>query len=101
RPFTTKRPGKARSGSSSISDFCLFTTFLRIRCTERSFSRTRHDRAAEGCARVHSLAVDPSLPVLVTRLSDRRTLARLLRAALRHEIAGVQLSEAPPPHKHT
>jgi serine/threonine-protein kinase len=45
--------------------------------------------------------VDPSLPVLVTRLPDRSALARLLRAALRHEIAQVPLSEAPRPGTHT
>jgi serine/threonine-protein kinase len=36
-----------------------------------------------------------TLPVLVTRLPDRRALARLVRAALRHEVAQVQLAEAP------
>jgi serine/threonine-protein kinase len=39
--------------------------------------------------------VDASLPVLVTRLPDRRALARLVRAALRHEVAQVRLAEAP------
>jgi serine/threonine protein kinase len=39
--------------------------------------------------------------VLVTRLPDRRALARLLRAALRHEIAQVQLVEAPRQGTHT
>jgi serine/threonine-protein kinase len=39
--------------------------------------------------------------VLVTRLPDRRALARLLRAALRHEIAQVALTEAPRPGTHT
>jgi serine/threonine protein kinase len=45
--------------------------------------------------------VDPSLPVLVTRLPDRSALTRLLRAALRHEIAQVPLSEAPRAGTHT
>lgn len=45
--------------------------------------------------------VDSSLPVLVTRLSDRRALARLLRAALRHEVAQVPLEEAPRQGTHT
>ncbi|HEY8072943.1 MAG TPA: hypothetical protein VIF62_02505, partial [Labilithrix sp.] len=39
--------------------------------------------------------MDASLPVLVTRLPDRRALARLVRAALRHEVAQVQLAEGP------
>jgi serine/threonine protein kinase len=39
--------------------------------------------------------------VLVTRLPDRRALARLLRAALRHEIAQVQLVEPPRQGTHT
>ncbi len=39
--------------------------------------------------------------MLVTRLPDRRALARLLRAALRHEIAQVQLVEAPRQGTHT
>ena len=39
--------------------------------------------------------------MLVTRLADRSALARLVRAALRHEIAEVQLSEAPRPGQHT
>lgn len=41
------------------------------------------------------------MPVLVTRLPDRRALARLLRAALRHEIAQVPLTEAPRQGTHT
>jgi serine/threonine protein kinase len=45
--------------------------------------------------------VDTSLLVLVTRLPDRRALARLLRAALRHEIAQVQLVEPPRQGTHT
>ena len=39
--------------------------------------------------------VDSSLPVLVTRLPNRRALAQLLRAALRHEVAQVPLAETP------
>jgi eukaryotic-like serine/threonine-protein kinase len=39
--------------------------------------------------------VDSSLPVLVSRLPDRRALTRLVRAALRHEIAQVELAHAP------
>ena len=39
--------------------------------------------------------------MLVTRLPDRRALARLLRAALRHEIAQVQLVEPPRQGTHT
>ncbi len=35
------------------------------------------------------------MPVLVTRLPDRSSLARLVRAALRHEVAQVALAEAP------
>ncbi|MBS2015726.1 MAG: protein kinase [Deltaproteobacteria bacterium] len=42
-----------------------------------------------------------SLPVLVTRLPDRRALARLLRAALRHEVAQVALTEPPRQGTHT
>lgn len=45
--------------------------------------------------------MDPSLPVLVTRLPDRRALARLLRAALRHEVAQVSLAEPPRQGTHT
>ena len=45
--------------------------------------------------------MDPSLPVLVTRLPDRRALARLLRAALRHEVAQVALAEPPRQGTHT
>jgi len=45
--------------------------------------------------------VDSSLPVLVTRLPDKRALARLLRAALRHEVAPVALIEAPRQGTHT
>ncbi|HSO40970.1 MAG TPA: protein kinase [Labilithrix sp.] len=45
--------------------------------------------------------MDPSLPVLVTRLADRSALTRLLRAALRHEIAQVELSEIPRSGPHT
>ncbi|MBX3189943.1 MAG: serine/threonine protein kinase [Labilithrix sp.] len=45
--------------------------------------------------------MDSSLPVLVTRLPDRRALAKLLRAALRHEIAQVPLTEAPTHGAHT
>ena len=47
------------------------------------------------------MAVDTSLPVLVTRLPDRTALARLLRAALRHEIAQVQLMAPPREGTHT
>ncbi len=39
--------------------------------------------------------------MLVTRLPDRRALARLLRAALRHEVAQVPLTEAPRQGTHT
>jgi serine/threonine protein kinase len=39
--------------------------------------------------------------VLVTRLPDRTALARLLRAALRHEVAQVQLVEPPRQGTHT
>ena len=39
--------------------------------------------------------------MLVARLADRRALTRLLRAALRHEIAPVPLAEAPRPGQHT
>jgi serine/threonine protein kinase len=45
--------------------------------------------------------VNPALPVLVTRLPDRRALAQLLRAALRHEVVRVALTEAPRPGTHT
>jgi serine/threonine-protein kinase len=39
--------------------------------------------------------VDSSLPVLVSRLPDRSALARLVRAALRHEVVEVALTQAP------
>jgi len=39
--------------------------------------------------------VDSSLPVLVSRLPDRRALTRLVRAALRNEVAHVELAHAP------
>ena len=39
--------------------------------------------------------VDSSLPVLVTRLPNRKAFAQLLRAALRHEVAQVPLAETP------
>jgi serine/threonine-protein kinase len=39
--------------------------------------------------------VDSSLPVLVSRLPDRRAFARLVRAALRHEVAQVELAYGP------
>jgi serine/threonine-protein kinase len=41
------------------------------------------------------MTVDSALPVLVTRLPDRSALIRLLHAALRHEVAEVQLVEPP------
>src|SRR5262249_34387125 len=50
---------------------------------------------AEEEPRAHWDAVDSSLPVLVSRLPDRRALARLVRAALRHEVAQVELTAAP------
>jgi serine/threonine-protein kinase len=39
--------------------------------------------------------VDSSLPVLVSRLPDKRALTRLVRAALRHEVAQVDLTHGP------
>jgi serine/threonine protein kinase len=46
--------------------------------------------------------VDSSLPVLVSRLPDRRSLTRLVRAALRHEVAQVELAYGPQTsHAHT
>jgi serine/threonine-protein kinase len=39
--------------------------------------------------------VDSSLPVLVARLPDRAALARLVRAALRHDVVHVELASAP------
>ncbi|HVJ88823.1 MAG TPA: hypothetical protein VM580_03405, partial [Labilithrix sp.] len=39
--------------------------------------------------------MDASLPVLVSKLPDRRELARLVRAALRHEVAQVELTRGP------
>ena len=39
--------------------------------------------------------------MLVTRVSDRKALTRLLRAALRHEVAQVTLTEAPRAGQHT
>ena len=45
--------------------------------------------------------MNASLPVLVTQLRDRRSLTRLLRAALRHEVAQVELTETPRSGQHT
>ncbi|MBX3215429.1 MAG: hypothetical protein KF850_25555 [Labilithrix sp.] len=46
--------------------------------------------------------MDSSLPVLVSRLPDLRALTRLVRAALRHEVANVALAQAPQrPEAHT
>lgn len=45
--------------------------------------------------------MDAALPVLMTRLLDRSSLTRLLHAALRHDVAPVELSEAPRPGAFT